>query len=72
MLGCAELSGLRPATGSPRPGDILLVQPGPAQNHLLVIGPDGCLIHAHAGLRRVVSMPGTCPWPVLKHWHPPL
>ena len=45
-------------------GDILLCRCGPAQHHLLVAtGPDG-FVHAHAGLRRVVSQPGPVPWPI--------
>lgn len=45
-------------------GDILLCRCGPAQHHLLIAtGPDG-FVHAHAGLRRVVSQPGPLPWPV--------
>ena len=52
----------------PLPGDLLLVRPGPAQVHLLVVGPSGDLIHAHAGLGRVVATPPPCPWSTLRHW----
>lgn len=52
------------------PGDVLLVRPGPAQVHLLVCARDGRFVHAHAGLRRVVAMPGPHGWPVLRHWRP--
>ena len=40
----------------PPPGTILLMQPGPAQIHLGIISGRQ-MIHAHAGLRRVVAAP---------------
>ena len=66
--GQAALSGLSPTDGPSRPGDVLLVRPGPAQHHLLVAGFDGSLIHAHASLKRVVATPGPSPWPILRLW----
>lgn len=50
-----------------QPGDIILARAGPAQHHLMVATGSG-FIHAHAGLRRVVEMPGPSPWPVLSIW----
>ena len=41
-------------------GDVLLCMMAAQQPHLMIVGPDGC-IHAHAGLRRVVMVPGDCP-----------
>jgi murein DD-endopeptidase / murein LD-carboxypeptidase len=49
------------------PGDVLLVQCGPMQNHLM-IAVDGGVVHAHAGLRRIVFTPGEIPWPILQIW----
>ena len=49
------------------PGDLALVRPGPLQLHLMIMVPGG-FVHAHAGLRRVVEMPGASPWPVLGWW----
>lgn len=49
------------------PGDLTLVRPGPLQLHLMVVVPGGH-VHAHAGLGRVVEMPGPSPWPVIGHW----
>lgn len=64
-------SALRPVRGLPVPGDVLLVRPGPAQVHLLVRARrDDRFVHAHAGLRRVVAMPGPLQWPVIGHWRP--
>jgi cell wall-associated NlpC family hydrolase len=37
-----------------RRGDVLLVQPGPQQHHLMIAEGSTSVIHAHAGLRRVV------------------
>lgn len=60
--------GLTPADGTIASGDVLVVRPGPAQFHAGIIGLGGSLIHAHAGLRRVVSNPAPLPWPVEHHW----
>lgn len=59
-------AGLAPVADA-RPGDIALVRPGPLQLHLMIHVPGG-FVHAHAGLRRVVAMPGQSPWPVIGHW----
>ena len=59
-------AGLRPAR-SPRPGDVLVMRSGPGQLHL-GIWTGGGLIHADAGLRRVVERPGEPPWPTVGRW----
>ena len=64
----AGSAGLAPADGPVRTGDVLLVAPGPWQHHLLVAGHHRDFIHAHAGLGRVVAMPGPLPWPTVRHW----
>ncbi|SCW69557.1 hypothetical protein SAMN02927924_02219 [Sphingobium faniae] len=48
-------------------GDLTLVRPGPLHLHLMIRTPGG-FVHAHAGLRQVVEMPGESPWPVIGHW----
>lgn len=48
-------------------GDVLLMRSGPGQLHLGIWTGD-TLIHADAGLRRVVERPGAPPWPVLGCW----
>ena len=48
-------------------GDVLLCESGPGQVHLAVATGRG-LIHADAGLGRVVERPGPVPWPVLSCW----
>lgn len=70
LLHVADRCDLVPAHDQLLPGDILLVGPGPAQQHLLVAAPGGSFVHAHAGLRRVVRMPGPLTWPTLRHWRP--
>lgn len=50
------------------PGDVLLLEPGPAQLNLAIVGVDGGAVHAHAGLRRVVRTPFPLPWPIVGHW----
>lgn len=48
-------------------GDILLMRPGPARYHLGIWTGDG-LLHAHAGLRRVVETPGPPAPRVIGRW----
>lgn len=50
------------------PGDLLIVRPGPAQHHLLLLGQEGQAIHAHAGLGRVCATPMPLAWPVPQIW----
>ena len=47
--------------GAQQDGDILLVVTGPAQHHCIVRDGDE-IIHAHAGLRRVVRQPRPSDW----------
>jgi cell wall-associated NlpC family hydrolase len=58
--------GLAPAERA-IPGDLLLVESGPMQLHLMIRTADGH-VHAHASLGRVVLMPLPSPWPVLGIW----
>ncbi|NJC32830.1 cell wall-associated NlpC family hydrolase [Sphingomonas jejuensis] len=55
------------AVAEARAGDIVAARPGPAQLHLVVL-TEGGFIHADAGLRRVVEVPGAVPWPVAGMW----
>ena len=32
------------------------------------VSTDPGFVHAHAGLRRVVEMPGESPWPIIGWW----
>jgi hypothetical protein len=64
--GLLRVAGLVPADRE-RPGDILLADSGPLQVHLMIRARCG-LVHAHAGLGRVVLMPCPSPWPVRGIW----
>jgi lipoprotein Spr len=58
---------VRRAAHLPEAGDVVLMQPGLDQLHLgLWTGTS--LIHAHAGLRRVVEAPSLPPHPLLGYW----
>lgn len=48
-------------------GDVLVVQAGFRQLHVIILTPDGYL-HGDAGLRRVVEVPGAVAWPVVGAW----
>ena len=48
-------------------GDVLLCAVGAGQLHLAVKTARG-IVHADAGLRRVVMRPGGVPWPVIGAW----
>ncbi|KLE32227.1 hypothetical protein AAW01_09105 [Aurantiacibacter gangjinensis] len=59
---------LRRVEGVKSAGDIILLSPSASQLHLAIIGERGDLIHAHAGLGRVVASPPTLAWPSTAHW----
>jgi cell wall-associated NlpC family hydrolase len=67
-LGHAALSGLAPADGPVRRGDVLLVQPSPVQHHLMIAASADVVIHAHASLRRVVRQPLAPPAIIAARW----
>lgn len=50
-----------------RAGDMLLLRPGPVQLHL-GLWTGASLIHADAGVGRVVETPGPPRWPILSTW----
>lgn len=67
-LGCADKSGLTRITGPVEAGDVLLTKPGPGQHHLSIAASDREVIHAHAGLRRVVRQPLASLGAIRAHW----
>lgn len=67
-LALVPALGFADAAGPIAPGDIVMVEPGPAQVHVLIAAPAGGWVHAHAGLRRVVLTPGLSDGPILNHW----
>lgn len=62
-LGCL-------AVGVPATGDLLVVAPAPQRRHLAVVLPDG-VVHAHAGLGRVVAGPLDPAWAIVAAWRLP-
>jgi cell wall-associated NlpC family hydrolase len=64
----AELrkAGLAPADAMTA-GDVVAMRTGPRQVHLGIWTGAG-LIHADAGLRRVVERPGAPAWPIIGIW----
>ena len=66
MHGWMVGAGFVPVTDR-APGDILLVRVSALQPHIVIDAPDG-VIHAHAGLGRVVLMPMPGDWSELSRW----
>jgi cell wall-associated NlpC family hydrolase len=62
------LAGFTGASTPFRAGDVLLLEPGPAQLHLAVVASEGGIVHAHASLGRVVHTPFPLCWPVAGQW----
>lgn len=58
--------GLR-AVRRGKAGDLIEFQLGPGHRHLAVMSEAG-IIHAHAGLGRVVEGPAPADWPVVACW----
>lgn len=63
----AEL-GLIPAEEPVMPGDVVLLRPAICQWHLAIATGAGMIVHAHAGLRKVVHGPLPADWPIAGHW----
>ena len=68
FVRAAREVGLADANGPLMAGDVLVVRPGPAQFHAAIVGPERSIVHAHAGIGRVVASPAPLPWPLIHHW----
>lgn len=68
FLAAAGHAGLRSVDGAPQAGDVLLFRISAGQFHLGIVGENGELIHAHAGLQRVVATPPPIVWATERHW----
>ena len=64
----ASYCGFHPACDLPLPGDVLLTAPSPGQQHLELVETCEMVIHAHAGLRKVVRQRLDTERPALAHW----
>ena len=49
-------------------GDVLLAKIGSCQFHVLITAENGCVVHAHAGLGRVIIEPISDDWQIAGHW----
>lgn len=67
-IECARHSGLVPVEGQIAAGDVLLIKPGPGQQHLLIVESTTSVVHAHAGLRKVVRQAIDPNDEKLAHW----
>lgn len=67
-LPFAATSGLMPTSDAIQTGDVLLIALGFAQHHLVIAVDPACIVHAHAGLRRVVVQPREPAWQVRTQW----
>ncbi|HEX6374602.1 MAG TPA: peptidoglycan endopeptidase [Allosphingosinicella sp.] len=63
----AALGFIRISPAVATAGDMLLVRPGPAALHLVILTGDGYL-HADMRRRRTVEVPGAVPWPTVSAW----
>lgn len=67
IAAIATAAGLHPADGKIEAGDVLLLLPGVCQRHIAIASGADMIVHAHAGLRRVVH--GPLPrWPITGRW----
>lgn len=63
--GCQPLG-----SAPPQPGDLIVVAPAPGRRHLAVVTDTG-VVHAHAGLGRVVEAPVDPGWLPVSAWRLP-
>ena len=56
---------------APCPGDLLVVAPSPGRRHLAIVTDRG-VVHAHAGLGRVVEGPPDAAWHLVGAWRLPV
>ena len=66
--GIAGALGYREASGAVLRGDVVLYRVGACQFHFGIAADDGKLVHAHAGLRRVICGEACADWQICGHW----
>lgn len=67
-LSLVAANGFEPCIDETRRGDLIMTRPGPGQFHLLIATGPRHVIHAHAGLGRVVRQPLDIPALVEARW----
>lgn len=68
LTGVVAGIGMASASGDICTGDVLMLRPSPCQHHLAIATGDRRIVHAHAGLRRVVEALRPGAWPLVAHW----
>lgn len=68
FFAASQCCGFADASGAVMRGDLLLVAPGPDQQHLVIALANDRFVHAHAGLRRTVIQSALPAWRLLAHW----
>ena len=66
--GIAGALGYREASGAVLRGDVVLYRVGASQFHFGIAAGEGKLVHAHAGLRRVICSEPGADWQICQHW----
>lgn len=64
----AAMWNLNDAEGAILAGDVLVTSPGASQYHILIVEDGLSVIHAHAGLRRIVREPLSEDESYIAHW----
>lgn len=64
----ARTAGLAACSPPFAPGDVVFVRIGPCQFHLAIAVHCDGFVHAHAGLRRIVTVPALGDWRVIGSW----
>jgi cell wall-associated NlpC family hydrolase len=70
-LPLAEQSGLMLTHSPLQRGDVVLINLAHSQHHLAIVCDAQHVVHAHAGLRRVVRQPLDPAWHVRAQWRIP-
>ena len=63
-----DVDAILAALDSASPGDVVVIEPAPGQQHLLIAHKSRTAIHAHAGLRRVVRQPLSITYDLTALW----
>ncbi len=68
LLPFAARNGFVEAPDAQKEGDLILINSGPAQHHLMIALDRSIYVHAHAGRREVVRQNGLQQASVVRHW----